>query len=231
MIQPHIDQFEQKAQDYGFIEGLWMAGTMPLILLFLALITLASVTCTISYIQDLYKKTPPAYRISTPLGLTAICLFISGVSFIIGAVFQHDDARKNEQALDEYRVNILDVIAHDVVQRTDETPITVSSITQDAVLENPHQLYEMSFIANDKRYEHKTVYITYIEGIPSNTLIPFDGEPYTDRLVTRETYEPPSAISLSPNPILRFQAYTNGTRATSTRYIDEIDYIYNIDVQ
>jgi len=231
MIQPHIDQFEQKAQDCGFIEGLWMADVMPLILLFLVLITIAATVCIISYVQDLYKKTPPAYRIGTPLGLTAIFLFISTVSFIIVSAFHHDDALRKEKTLDVLRVNVLEVIAQDIVQRTDATPIPVSSITQDAVLENQHQLYEMSFIANDKRYDHKTVYMTYIEGIPSNTLIPFDGEPYTDMVITRETYQAPSGINLSPNPALRFHAYTDGTTIKSTRYIDEIDYIYNIDVQ
>ena len=106
-----------------------------------------------------------------------------------------------------------------------------------------NQLYLVSFILNGVQYNDSSIYVTYSDKFPSDTLIPFDASFVKDLLPTDEQRDNKvNDYFLIDYPeefktidrfgyMLRAKPLTEDYKVSLYHHLDDIDYIYNIRVE
>lgn len=105
------------------------------------------------------------------------------------------------------------------------------------------RLYLTSFIVDGVHYNDSSIYVTYSDKFPSDTLIPFDASFVTDLLPTKEQRvkmkEDPSLFGYSGELatinkfgfVIRAIPLMDDYKVSLYHYLDDIDYIYNIKIE
>lgn len=105
------------------------------------------------------------------------------------------------------------------------------------------RLYLTSFIVDGVHYNDNSIYVTYSDKFPSDTLIPFDASFVKDLLPTKEQrgkmaedsflfgYSGELTTINKFGFVLRAIPLTDDYDVSLYHYLDDIDYIYNIKVE
>lgn len=170
-----------------------------------------------------------AYLVNRPLSLTIVTLLVLSTAFGINSWKQHKTDITDE--LRELKEEIVPAVFEDYLTNYEgETIQPKEAISPSKIHTN--NLYEVSFVLEGVHYNDQVIYVTYSDKFKSDTLIPFDSSNYPLLIPTSEQRKSDKGFDVlnTRETGFKLEAKVLNERWTSSAYIDDIDFVYNIRV-
>lgn len=175
--------------------------------------------------QDFTDKLMNLPHISVPLGLIFLALF--------WLVFAYGGGKAKE-----YRENVVSIkediilgVFEDYVNTYDGVVLKPKEMVRPSAIHS-NTIYKTSFMVDGDQYNEQIIYVMYTDKFEKDTLIPFDATKYGSLIPTEEQRVDYYVDDIYSEKDTGFRIdYKNiSGRGYGQKYLDEIDYIYNINI-
>lgn len=249
MYSELMKSYKETFSSIGFIEGTWLEGTALPIAAVLLVLTIVAFSAFTGYLDDIIKrkiiakhgedsdyfetryKNKKTSDLLYKYGKMVTASFVILLLMTVGYFYSATNSTDTIDELEGIKVRILDTVMSDYLENADYEPIKTDSVIGLNFYENKYNLYNASFIHEDIRYKNKTIYFTYIDSLPSNVLIPFNPDLYSDLIPSETERNAKTTGAISGKEGYKYYSSSENSTLKRISYIDDIDYIYNIKTE